>query len=120
MKRRNGARDTPSKHLHATGEESMSIGKALDGKVAVVTGATTGIGKEVARQLLQQGAIVVIGARSPERGEAARKELAEATGNQNVSVMPVDTSEISSVRAFAAAVQARHPKIHVLVNNAGG
>jgi NAD(P)-dependent dehydrogenase (short-subunit alcohol dehydrogenase family) len=91
----------------------------LKGKIAVVTGATGGIGKEIARGLAGLGATVVIGARSPERGRAARDEIAQASGNADVHVMKVDVAEAASLRAFAADVGKRFERIHVLVNNAG-
>lgn len=86
---------------------------------AVITGATDGIGKEIARGLLRQGATVVIGARSAGKGEAARAELAKEPGGGNVEVLPLDVSSMTSVREFAAAVARAHPALQLLVNNAG-
>jgi len=91
----------------------------LNGKVALVTGATTGIGKEIARGLARMGAEVVIGARAIERGEAARLEIMRETGNPRISVLRVDVSDMVSVRSFAAEVRAHHRALHILVNNAG-
>ena len=90
----------------------------MSGKVALVTGSTGGIGKEIARGLVRLGAHVVIGARDPGRGEAARAELATA-GAGSVSVLPLDVADQSSVRAFAAAFNDRHDSLDVLINNAG-
>jgi NAD(P)-dependent dehydrogenase (short-subunit alcohol dehydrogenase family) len=87
----------------------------LHGMTAVVTGATTGIGKEIARGLVRLGAHVVIGARDPMRGEAARREL----GSDAVSVVQVDVAERASVNAFADAVNNRYAALDLLVNNAG-
>ena len=94
----------------------------MSGKVVVVTGATGGIGKEIARGLVRLGAQVVVGARHPQRGEAARAELAAdvaADSTGGVSVLPIDVADQSSVRAFAAAFTDRHRSLDVLVNNAG-
>jgi NAD(P)-dependent dehydrogenase (short-subunit alcohol dehydrogenase family) len=91
----------------------------LSGKTAIVTGATSGIGKEIARGLARMGAAVVLGARSAERGAATRDEIAKETGNPHVSVLRVDVADLASVRAFAAAFSAKHPALHILVNNAG-
>ena len=89
-------------------------------RVAVVTGATAGIGKEIARGLARAGAKVVIGARTPEKGEAARAEIAAETANGGlVSVVPLDVADQASVRAFAEVLVARHAAIDVLINNAG-
>lgn len=91
----------------------------LKGRVAVITGATGGIGKEIARGLAGMGAEVIIGAREAARGESARKEIAAATGNGAVSVLPVDVASVDWVRRFAAAVKAKHPRVNILINNAG-
>lgn len=84
-----------------------------------MTGANSGIGKEVARDLARLGASVVMACRSPERGEAARREIASATGNPRVELMLVDLSSQRSTRDFARAFLERHAQLHVLVNNAG-
>jgi NAD(P)-dependent dehydrogenase (short-subunit alcohol dehydrogenase family) len=84
----------------------------MSGKVAVVTGATGGIGKEIARGLVGLGATVVIGARDEARGAAAATEL-------GVTAHPLDVADQASVRAFAGKVAAEHAAVHVLVNNAG-
>jgi NAD(P)-dependent dehydrogenase (short-subunit alcohol dehydrogenase family) len=86
---------------------------------AVVTGATGGIGKEIARGLVRQGATVVVGARSGAKGEATRAELAEEPGGGRVVVLPLDVARMASVREFAAAVASDHPRLQLLVNNAG-
>ena len=91
----------------------------LKGQVAVVTGATGGIGKEIARGLARMGAEVIIGARDPGRGDAARREIVANTGNDAVSVLQIDVASVESVRRFATALKARHPKLNILVNNAG-
>lgn len=92
---------------------------SLHGKLALVTGATGGIGKEIARGLARMGAQVIVGARSPDRGEATRRELTESTGNAAVDWMLLDVASIVSVRAFATAFATRHSRLDVLVNNAG-
>jgi len=98
---------------------SKTITADMTGKIAIVTGATAGIGKEIARGLAVMGATVVIGARSAERGEAARAEIVASTQNPNVEVLLVDVAEPASVRAFVERFRARHDRLDVLVNNAG-
>lgn len=85
----------------------------------VVTGATSGVGKEIARGLLREGATVVIGVRSASRGELARAELAKEPGRGRVEVLPLDVADLRSVREFASAVAKAHPAVRLLVNNAG-
>jgi len=91
----------------------------LAGRVAIVTGASDGIGKEVARGLAARGARVVLACRNAERGETARADIVRTTGNGAVDVRLVDFSVPASIRAFAAAVLQEHPALHILVNNAG-
>lgn len=98
---------------------STTIDENLTGKVALVTGATTGIGKEIARGLARMGAEVIIGARGLDRGNAAREDIAKTSGNAKVSVMQVDMADQKSIRAFASNFLAAHPELHILVNNAG-
>jgi len=96
-----------------------SLDFELSGRTAVVTGASAGIGKEIARDLARMGATVVLACRSAERGEAARHEIAVTTGNARVEVMALDVSSRASIRRFAETLGSRHPKLQILVNNAG-
>ena len=86
---------------------------------AVVTGATSGIGKEIARGLLRQGATVIIGARSVDKGEAVRREFTKEPGGGKVEIQPLDVASMKSVHEFAAAVAEGHPGLQLLINNAG-
>lgn len=88
-------------------------------KITVVTGATSGIGREIARGLARTGAHVVIPVRDAGRGEQTRAELAAEPGAGAVTVMKLDVSDLASVRAFAREFSERFPALHVLVNNAG-
>jgi NAD(P)-dependent dehydrogenase (short-subunit alcohol dehydrogenase family) len=96
----------------------QTIDANLAGKTALVTGATGGIGKEIARGLAKLGATVIIGARNPSKGEQVASEL-KKDGGANVSTMVVDVSSIASVKQFAEDFQKKHDALHILVNNAG-
>ncbi|MEV4263683.1 SDR family oxidoreductase [Kribbella sp. NPDC049584] len=85
-------------------------------KIALVTGANKGIGKEIARQLGQAGFTVLLGSRDVERGELAVKELV-AEGLDVVAVQLEVTNEVS-VRAAAERVEASYGRLDVLINNA--
>lgn len=92
----------------------------MQGKTCVVTGASNGIGKETARALARRGAHVVMLCRNRDKGEAARGEIrAGAPEAQGVDLVIGDLSSQASVKQAAAEILARHPAIHVLVNNAG-
>lgn len=91
----------------------------LEGKVCIVTGSNTGIGKETARGLAKMGATVVLAVRDTTKGEAARADIAASTGRSDVAVMKLDLGELASVRAFAKEFQEKYPRLDILVNNAG-
>ncbi|XP_074092161.1 retinol dehydrogenase 12 isoform X4 [Macrotis lagotis] len=91
----------------------------LDGKVVVVTGANTGIGKETAKDLARRGAKVYIACRDILKGESAASEIRAATKNQQVFVRKLDLSNTKSIRAFAEAFLAEEKQLHILINNAG-
>lgn len=90
----------------------------LQGKVCVVTGATSGIGKATAQGLANAGATVVLVCRDRGRGEATAAEIAAQTGNRPDLVLG-DLAELAQVRVVAAELKSRYPAIHVLINNAG-
>jgi NAD(P)-dependent dehydrogenase (short-subunit alcohol dehydrogenase family) len=88
-------------------------------KVAIVTGANTGIGFEIARGLLQQGGTVVLGCRDLKKGEVARAQLVADTGNQNAELMQVDLANLSRLRNFVTKFEAKFQRLDLLVHNAG-
>jgi len=90
----------------------------LTGKTCVVTGASAGIGKAAARELARLGARVVMAVRDPEKGERARRAVMGATG-RDVEMAVVDLASRASIRSFARELALRHPRLDVLVNNAG-
>ncbi len=92
----------------------------MSGKVCVITGANSGIGKETALALAQMGAHVVMVCRSRQKGEVARDEIQRAAGSANVDLLIADTSSLASVRAVAVEIAEKYPRLDVLVNNAGG
>lgn len=90
----------------------------MKNKVALVTGANTGIGFEIARGLLERGATVVMGCRDLKTGEAARASLAKA-GTGEAVLMQVDLANLSRLRNFVTKFQARFERLDLLVHNAG-
>ena len=92
-------------------------GHDLSGKVAIVTGAATGIGVETARALAEAGAEVVIAARKPELGEEVANQINEEVGMKRVSFGLLDLSSLEAVRHFAHRWGDR--RLNLLINNAG-
>lgn len=88
-------------------------------KTILITGASSGIGAAAARQLAALGHRVVLHARTGEKGEPVRQEIAAATGNENVSLLTADFGALEAVRALAAAFRAQYDRLDVLINNAG-
>jgi NAD(P)-dependent dehydrogenase (short-subunit alcohol dehydrogenase family) len=89
------------------------------GKVAVVTGANSGIGLEAARRLAGAGADVVLAVRNPTKGAAAVDDIRASHPGAKVSAEALDLSSLASVRDFALTMAGRDRPIDILVNNAG-
>ncbi len=91
----------------------------MAGKVCVVTGSNSGIGKETALALAELGATVVMVVRSQERGQKVLDEIIAKTANHSVSLMTCDMSSMASIRSFAAEFKKKYRYLNVLINNAG-
>lgn len=91
----------------------------MTGKVCLITGANSGIGKATALGLAKLDATTVIVSRDKDKGEAALLEIRTLSGNKNVDAMVADLSSQDSVRELAHDFTARYKKLHVLINNAG-
>src|SRR5437016_2331363 len=92
---------------------------SMQGKICLITGATSGIGRVTAQALAQQGATVVIVGRNPERTTATVSRIQQATGNPHVECLLADLSAQAQVRQLAAEFQRRFMRLDVLLNNAG-
>jgi NAD(P)-dependent dehydrogenase (short-subunit alcohol dehydrogenase family) len=91
----------------------------VDEAVILVTGATDGLGKRVARDLALKGAAVLLHGRDPERGESAVREICEETDNDKLRYYLADISSLEQVRRLADEVRADYDRLDVLINNAG-
>ena len=91
--------------------------RLMEGKTTVITGPTSGIGKEIAKGLAALGSTLVLGCRDTAAGTALAQELHLAS-KSSVDVVHVDVSSRQSVQVFAQNVLERHKKLHVVVNNA--
>ncbi|XP_034833551.1 retinol dehydrogenase 11-like [Maniola hyperantus] len=91
----------------------------LDGKVALITGATSGTGLEVAKNLAKRGAKVIIASRNPAKLEAAKHQIIQSSGNEKIDTRQMDFQSLKSIRNFANEVQTFEPKLNILINNIG-
>ncbi|KAH8370587.1 hypothetical protein KR093_004266 [Drosophila rubida] len=89
------------------------------GKVVIVTGSNTGIGKETVLELARRGATVYMACRDKNRTEKARLEIIRETNNQNIFFRELDLASQESIRKFAADFKGEQDKLHILINNAG-
>ncbi len=91
----------------------------MQGKTVLITGGNTGIGKQTAIALARMGAQVTITSRNPDKGQTALTEIRRESGSEQVECMRLDLASLASVRSFAAEFLATHPRLDVLINNAG-
>jgi len=92
----------------------------MQGKRVIITGPTSGVGKEIAIQLAELGAEVILACRDVQRGNQVAKEIANQKGSKNALVMEVDTSSQESIRKFAREFRDQYDRLDVLINNASG
>jgi NAD(P)-dependent dehydrogenase (short-subunit alcohol dehydrogenase family) len=89
------------------------------GRVAVVTGANSGLGVATARELARAGATVVLACRNQEKGERALSDMRAGVPDATLELSALDLGDLASVRAFAEGFSAGHERLDLLVNNAG-
>lgn len=99
--------------------KSLKDFPAKNGEVAVVTGGARGIGKLIVRGLADRGYHVILTARNKKAGEKVIEELEQEGSKGKVEVMELDLLSMKSVKDFAKDIKSKHPKINLLVNNAG-
>ncbi|CEP18653.1 hypothetical protein [Parasitella parasitica] len=91
----------------------------LTGKIAIITGSNTGIGKVSALEMARKGATVILACRNREKTAKVVGEIKSQTGNQRIEFIPLDLLKLSSVTEFVNQFLARHSELHILMNNAG-
>ncbi len=91
----------------------------LTGKVAIVTGANSGIGYEMVRALTRKGATAILACRSKEKGVVAVQQISHEYPQAKAKLMQLDLSDLASVRRFAAEFSDNYDRLNLLINNAG-
>ena len=91
----------------------------LKGKICVITGATSGVGKETAKALAKMGATVVLPVRNSMKGDTLKDEILAETPDAKLDLMHCDLASFESIRQFAKEFKAKYNELHILINNAG-
>lgn len=91
----------------------------LTGRIALVTGANTGLGFETARALAEHGAAVVLACRNPDKAAAAAERIAMRSAGATIDTVALDLASLASVRAAAEVIGSRYDRVDLLINNAG-
>jgi NAD(P)-dependent dehydrogenase (short-subunit alcohol dehydrogenase family) len=89
------------------------------GRIAVITGANSGLGLETARELARRDAHVVLAVRNVEKGKAAIDDIRATVPSASLELLELDLASLDSVRTAAAALHDRHGRVDLLINNAG-
>jgi NAD(P)-dependent dehydrogenase (short-subunit alcohol dehydrogenase family) len=97
----------------------VPLNTSMQGKICLITGANSGIGKATAQGLAKMGATVVMVCRDRAKGEAAQAEIKAKSGNDSVHLLLADLASLQSVRQLAQDFKQRYSHLHVLINNAG-
>jgi NAD(P)-dependent dehydrogenase (short-subunit alcohol dehydrogenase family) len=103
----------------ASTTDEVLAGHDLTGRLAVVTGASTGLGEETARALAAHGATVVMAVRDLGRGTAAAERIRTTVPDAQLDVRDLELASLASVRSFAEGFLADHDRLDLLINNAG-
>ena len=106
------------KWIDVSNYENLSS-KTLTGKIIIITGGNTGLGKDVASDLAKRGATVIIGCRNKIQGEATAQIINENVGHCAVKFMLIDLASILSIRNFVQEFLANYSKLDCLICNAG-
>src|SRR5262245_38860394 len=91
----------------------------MRGRICLITGATSGIGRVAARELARRGATLLIVSRDRARGESTLAEMEQADGQGPIDLLTADLASQSSIRALAHGVRQRTDRLHVMIHNAG-
>ena len=92
---------------------------SMEGKICIITGANSGIGKATAIALAKMGATIVMVCREKVTGENAQKEIIELSGNKDVDLFLCDLSSQKEIRDLASNFKNKYQTLHILINNAG-
>src|SRR5450755_1730720 len=95
------------------------MNSSMQGKICLITGANSGVGKATALGLAKRDATVVLVSRDRARGEQAQSDIKAQSGNQAIDLLIADLSSQKSIRQLVDDFKQRYSQLHVLINNAG-
>jgi retinol dehydrogenase 12 len=101
------------------GADKCTSNNRLDGKVAIITGANTGIGYETALDFAQRGCRIILASRDMEKTNKAAETIKNETKNENLECEKLDLADLASVRDFSSRIHSKLTQLDLLVNNAG-
>jgi len=99
--------------------QGITTVERLDGKIVVLTGATSGLGKATAEDLASRGATIILACRNVEAAHEVIKTIQQKYPNTEMAVVELDLNSLESVRKCAANLLEKYPQINILINNAG-
>ena len=91
----------------------------LKGKVIIITGATSGLGKEAAKQIALKNAEVIMAVRNTEKATQVKQEIESLYHSANVKIKHLDLASLASIQSFADDIKSTYKQLHILINNAG-
>ncbi|XP_050596110.1 retinol dehydrogenase 14 isoform X3 [Bombus affinis] len=91
----------------------------MDGKTVIITGCTSGIGKETAKDIARRGARLIMACRNMESANKLKEELIKESGNENIVTRELNLSSLTSIREFAQQINREESRLDVLIHNAG-
>ncbi|XP_014484990.1 PREDICTED: retinol dehydrogenase 14 isoform X2 [Dinoponera quadriceps] len=91
----------------------------MDGKTVIITGCTSGIGRETAKNLAKRGARLIMACRNTDKANQLKDEITKETNNSNIVVRMLDLSSLQSIREFAKQINREEARLDVLIHNAG-
>jgi NAD(P)-dependent dehydrogenase (short-subunit alcohol dehydrogenase family) len=100
--------------------DNLKLGEiTVKNKIVLITGATSGLGKETALGLAKLGATIVFTTRDDLKGERTKEELTSVTNNENIHMLKCDLASFESIKNCCKEFKSKYDKLHVLINNAG-
>lgn len=97
----------------------MNASHTMEEKIVIITGGNSGIGKATATELVRAGATVILACRDAVKADAAIEAIQNATGSNKIEFIPLDLSDLASIRTFTTNFLAKFSRLDVLINNAG-